>query len=235
MKLSVNILTWNNISTLPTTLEILKDELKDLDHEIIVVDNGSDDGCEKLATIANEYNLGISVGKNQGIEASNGEFILLLDGDIIPVPESVSLLLDWLEFNPSAEAIGFHPNKWTNQKNRHGQLHHEEFCYELYNPEIINRVCLYFGLFRARVFDKIRLSEDAVLSGCGYGWEDTDLYMQMKANGIDQWAAGINSASGKYYHEINSSIRNMGHDKYMSSSLERSKWFKQKWEKQNVG
>jgi hypothetical protein len=70
--------------------------------------------------------------------------------------------------------------------------------------------------------------------GVGYGWEDLDSYMQMEKLGIKQYAAGINSLTGKYYHEVNSSIRQMGFEFYMSTSLRRSQLFKRKWEGVNA-
>ena len=48
-KVSINILTWNTIKTLKATLEVLNYDLAFIDHEIIIVDQGSIDGCEKLA------------------------------------------------------------------------------------------------------------------------------------------------------------------------------------------
>ena len=75
----------------------MANELRGVDYEIIIVDNGSTDGCQDVATIRNEKNLGISVGKNQGIRASKGDFILLLDGDIMPVPNSIICLLKYME------------------------------------------------------------------------------------------------------------------------------------------
>ena len=65
--------------------------------EIILVDDGSIDAslsiCKKWATkdnritIIEQENSGVSVARNNGIERSNGEFILLLDSD------------DWFDLN----------------------------------------------------------------------------------------------------------------------------------------
>lgn len=232
MKLSVNILTWNTIKTLKETLQILENELNRVQHEIIIVDNGSKDGCQELATIKNPVNVGISKGKNQGIEISKGDFILLLDGDVVPVPNSVTCLMQWLENNPDCMAIGMYPNKFSKQHNtEYNKSFHEEYCHKLEPVEEHKGHCIYYGMYRREVFDKIRFDE---AYGVGYGWEDLDSYMQMEQHGIKQYVAGINHKCGKYYHAINSSIPQLGFDKYMSTSLERSKIFKSKWEKVNV-
>ncbi len=232
MKVSVNILTWNTYKTLVESLNILKKDLKDIEHEIIIVDNGSNDGCEKLATIKNEKNLGISVGKNQGIDESIGEYVFFLDGDIVPVPNSINCLIKHMDENPECDAIGFLPNKFSRDRNRGGIKNHESYCEKLDPIKEHNGHCIYYGIYRRTMFELgIRLDESY---GPGYGWEDLDFFMQMKEKGITQWTAGINHLCGKYYHEINSSIKQMGFEEYMSSSLRRSKIFKSKWETAHV-
>lgn len=226
MKISVNILCWNTIKTLRETLHVLRTELNGIDSEVIIVDNGSIDGCQDIATIKNEVNLGISKGKNQGIDASLGDYIFLLDGDIVPVPNSIRCCIDHLDNNPECMAIGFLPNKFATQKNKYGKECHESYCKKLFPIEEHRGHCIYYGIYRREVFDKVRFDESY---GVGYGYEDLDSYMQMEAAGIKQWVAGINHKCGKYYHEINSSIRQMGFEKYMETLRVRGKYFKQKW------
>lgn len=228
MKLSVNILTWNTIKTLRETLAILETELQGIESEIVIVDNGSNDGCQDYATIKNQQNMGVSIGKNQGIDASQGDCILLLDGDIVPVPNSIRCLVHHLDNTPECSAVGFMPNRFCNTKN--GE--YEKFCHKLDPIRQHRGHCVYFGMYRRSVWkntdgtNNVRFDENYAV---GYGWEDLDIYMQMKERGIKQWVAGINHECGKYYHEINSSIRQMGFQTYMSTSMKRSQIFKQKW------
>ncbi len=234
LKLSVNILCWNTFKTLHDAVHVLANELKDIDHEVIIVDNGSNDGCEKLATIRNPINMGISHGKNQGIDASQGEYILLLDGDIVPVPNSVRCLLEYMETHPEIEALGFLPDKFGLSPTAFGV---QTYCEKLDPVKEHKGHCIYYGLYRRTVFfnpdgtHRVRMDEDY---GVGYGWEDLDSYQQMARLGIKQYAAGINSLTGKYYHAINSSIRQMGFEKYMETSLKRSQLFKKKWSEVNA-
>ena len=227
MKLSVNILTWNTVKTLVETIAILKQELDGMDAEVIIVDNGSTDGCQDFATIKNPVNLGISKGKNQGIDASSGDYICLIDGDIVPVVNSIRCLVDHLDANSDCQAIGFYPNKFTTEKNRNGAVNHETFCHKLEPVEEYRGHCIYYGMYRREVFEKVRFDEEY---GPGYGYEDIDSYMQMEALGIKQYVAGINHKCGKYYHAINSSIRNAGFEWYMETQMKRSKIFKRKWQ-----
>jgi len=226
MKLSVNILTWNTIDTLKQTLEILKKDLAEIEHEIIIVDNNSNDGCQELATIKNKVNLGTAVGKNQGIARSKGDYLLMLDGDVVPVVNSVNLMVEFLDKTPQADAIGFCRNKFTTDSNKYGKKY-EEYCVDLVNPREYDYVCLYYGLFRNQVFEIVMCDEN--YSGEGYGWEDRDLWEQFKRAGLKQYVADLNHPNGRYFHAINSSIRVMGHQKMMESSQERLVYFQKKW------
>ena len=235
MILSVNILTWNTINPLRATLKVLEQELEGIESEIIIVDNGSKDGCQDLATIKNPVNLGISKGKNQGVDASRGEFIMMVDGDVVPVPNSIRCLLAYMELNPECDAIGFLPDKFCQHPIKEGgHKCHEEYCEKLEPVKVHNGHCIYYGMYRRRVFDKVRFDEQY---GVGYGYEDLDSWMQMQQHGIIQYAAGINHLCGKYFHAINSSINNkdcLGFEEYMRTSMKRSQIFKKKWERVHV-
>jgi glycosyltransferase involved in cell wall biosynthesis len=232
MKLSINILSWNVCKTLKETLKILDHELKNIASEIIIVDNGSTDGSQFLATICNKENLGISKGKNQCIDASLGEYILLLDGDVVPVPNSIRCLLEYMEGHRDIPALGFHANKWSNQRNKGSEKHHEDYCERIVDVEPSKAHCCYYGLYRREVFRRARFDERY---GPGYGYEDLDFFLEMKKHGIIQYVCHINNPAGKYFHDINSSIRVMGRPTYEKSNDERSKMFIAKWGNVTVG
>lgn len=239
MKLSINILTWNTWSTLHQTLHVLANELKDVDSEVIIVDNGSTDGCQDFAKIKNPVNLGVSKGKNQGIEASKGDFIMMLDGDVVPVPNSIKCLLEYMETHPDIEALGFYPDKWTRNEGDYGL---QDFCRKLDPVEPFKTGkgqgwCCYYGMYRRSCFDKgLRFDEKY---GVGYGWEDVDFSETMRKMGIVQWVAGINSKTGKYLHKINSSHSKnclgegisdqRGYEKYQETYKIRGRYFSAKW------
>lgn len=231
MKLSINILTWNNVDVIHDTLHVLCEDLEDINHECIIVDNGSTDGTAEFATIRNDKNMGVSIGKNQALDASKGDYILMLDGDIIPVRNSVPMLLDYIEQHEEVKALGFPPNKFNNQHNKNAQKHHEEYCKRLWNPRIHTQIIAFYGIFDAVLFNEygLRFPEYPPFNLPGYGWEDSDLYMQLREAGFHQYVAGMNTAVGKYYHNINSSIRNMGQEVYVHTSKERREAFRAKW------
>lgn len=91
MKLSIITLTHNKLEYTKKYIESLYKYTKDF--ELIIVDNGSNDGTvEYLKTltgaklILNEENLGFSKGNNQAIKIVEGEFVAFLNNDILLSP-----------------------------------------------------------------------------------------------------------------------------------------------------
>lgn len=108
LKYSVIIITWNSLSYIKQTLPaLLKQKYSDI--EYIYVDNGSTDGTveyikeqieenkgKNIKLIENSENQGISIAKNQGVKASTGEYLLLLDDDmLIENPDFVSNVVEY--------------------------------------------------------------------------------------------------------------------------------------------
>ena len=90
MTLSIIIVSFNARADLERCLRSLADAPPRLDHEIIVVDNGSSDGSVEVArayrsvrTIALSRNGGFAAGNNAGIRESRGRLLLLLNSDTV--------------------------------------------------------------------------------------------------------------------------------------------------------
>jgi GT2 family glycosyltransferase len=82
--------------------------------DAVVVDNASLDSSAdaveaqvpEAAVIRDESNLGFGKASNRGIEQSRGEFILLLNPDVMVDRDCVRTLADFLSANPKAGAAG---------------------------------------------------------------------------------------------------------------------------------
>ena len=82
--------------------------------EVIVVDNASSDGSAealearfpKTSVIRSDSNLGFGKASNRGIARSRGEFVLLLNPDVVVDPDCVKTLVDFLSANAEAGAAG---------------------------------------------------------------------------------------------------------------------------------
>ncbi len=93
MKLSVIIPAFNEEKRIVKTLEEIREFLKDFDHEIIVVDDGSTDGTSAFANISYKENMGKGYAIKKGVEHATGDLILFIDADnATPIEELTKFL-----------------------------------------------------------------------------------------------------------------------------------------------
>ncbi len=103
-KVSVIIPVYNCIKYLDNAVSSVISQTEFNSLEVILVDDGSTDGSEKLCdTYAEKYenisaihqeNSGVSVARNNGINAAKGEYIAFLDSDDEYNPEFISEMLN---------------------------------------------------------------------------------------------------------------------------------------------
>ena len=85
-KISVVVASYKGARTLPACLDSLG-KLHYPDYEIILVDDGSDDGTAQIASLyptvryVRQSHLGLSVARNTGIASATGEIIAFTDAD----------------------------------------------------------------------------------------------------------------------------------------------------------
>jgi GT2 family glycosyltransferase len=109
--ISVVIPTWNRADLLRTVLENLKAQTKPPD-EIVVVDNGSRDASVEIArwygarVIAYRENRGFAVAVNDGISQSTGDWILILNNDVVLRPDWIERLTASVWKESSAFGVG---------------------------------------------------------------------------------------------------------------------------------
>ena len=90
-KLSVIIVNYNVEYFVDQCLNSVKSSITNHSIEVIVIDNASIDGSvdlleekySELKLIFNKENVGFSRANNQGIEISQGEYVLLLNPDTV--------------------------------------------------------------------------------------------------------------------------------------------------------
>ncbi|MBI2465092.1 glycosyltransferase family 2 protein [Candidatus Shapirobacteria bacterium] len=110
--LSIIIVNWNTADiTVDCIKSIFTDKgLKETPYEIIMVDNAStDDSVAKvkklkgpIKIIVNKENIGFGRANNQGLEISQGNYILLLNTDTLILHSAISQSLDWLSSHPES-------------------------------------------------------------------------------------------------------------------------------------
>lgn len=114
MDLSVVIVNWNVKELLSKQLETIFFYTKDINFEIIVVDNESKDGSvthlrqkfkeqildKRLKIIANDFNAGFAKANNQGYKIATGEYILFMNPDMLMTNNSFKKMHDLMKNRP---------------------------------------------------------------------------------------------------------------------------------------
>jgi len=114
VRLSIAIVNWNASRFLVECLQSLQAHPPSVEHEIFVVDNASDDFDERdfrakfphVKLIVNPYNAGYARANNQAIEASRGEYVLLLNPDTRVTEHALDKLIAFMDSHPDAAACG---------------------------------------------------------------------------------------------------------------------------------
>jgi GT2 family glycosyltransferase len=115
MRLSVCIVNWNTRDFLRGCLASLYQYPPDnADLEVLIVDNASADGSAAMVRdefpqailIVNPGNPGYAEGNNQALARATGEYLLLLNPDVVVRAESLTLALRFMEAHPEAGALG---------------------------------------------------------------------------------------------------------------------------------
>lgn len=113
-KLSIIIVNYNVSHFLEQSLLSVFKASKNIDVEVIVVDNNSVDGSiemvekkfPKVKLIANKQNVGFSKANNQAIKISEGQYVLLLNPDTVVQEDTFEKCLTFMDSKPDAGAIG---------------------------------------------------------------------------------------------------------------------------------
>jgi GT2 family glycosyltransferase len=114
MDLSIIIITWNSQEFIQNCLDSIFLSQRNFESEVIMVDNGSSDQTTKIIEtlypqvnlIQNKKNLGYAKANNQGIEESQGKYVLLLNPDTQVLENSLALVYEFMEENPQVGALG---------------------------------------------------------------------------------------------------------------------------------
>jgi GT2 family glycosyltransferase len=72
---------------------------------VIVVDNGSTDGSEELATIKLPTNTGFAVACNRGVASTGADYVALINNDVVLAPDWIEQMALALQAHPEAAAV----------------------------------------------------------------------------------------------------------------------------------
>ena len=216
MKISVVIPTFNRISLVARAIDsVLKQSLNP--YEIIVVDDGSDDGTSEM--IQNKYksikliqqqNNGVSAARNNGIKHAKGDWIGLLDSDDEWTEKKLENQADRLIKTPECDFC--HTNEiWIRNGVRVNQRKkHEKYGGYIFDKCLdICRISPSSVLFRKNILDHV-------------GWFDSQLPV---CEDYDLWLR-ITSEYRILFIDEPLIIKYGGHDDQLSHSVEGIEFFR---------
>lgn len=111
---SVIIVNYNTASLITACIESIRKLTVDIDYEIIVVDNASQDNSKAIVTqrfpdvawIDAEENLGFGKANNLGAKYASGKYLLFLNPDTVLLNNAIKCFLDYAREHENLGALG---------------------------------------------------------------------------------------------------------------------------------
>ncbi len=180
MNISVIIPTFNRKETLKRAIQsVLMQSYTP--YEIIVIDDGSDDGTKEWlkdnfpnVKYIYQMNSGVSSARNKGIKFARGDWIALLDSDDEWLPSKLKDQANEIELNPAAKFL--HTNEiWIRNGVRVNQMKkHKKYGGYIFEKCLdMCRISPSSVLIQKDIFDEIGMF-DETLKVC----EDYDLWLR---------------------------------------------------------
>jgi len=241
-KVSIIIVSYNTWSHTRRCLESVLRHTRYPHYEIIVVDNGSTDGsalslahaawrCPKIRIIANASNVGFAVATNQGIAATTGDYVVLLNSDTVVTPGWLTGLLRHLE-DQAVGLVGPVTNSVANEA-RVDELYGEnlgamqQFAWsyvqahrgQSFGVPVLAMFCL---AMRREVIDKVGLLDEGFEVGM---FEDDDYALRVRE-------AGYRSVCARdvfVHHHGRASFMVLGDERYYQVFEKNKAYFEAKW------
>lgn len=114
MDVSVVIVNWNTCGILRDCLCSVFEQTKNIEFEVIVIDNVSTDGSVEMVKkdfpqvklIENSENRGFAAANNQGIAIAKGRYVVLLNPDTVVLDNAIEKTLSFADKQPESAVVG---------------------------------------------------------------------------------------------------------------------------------
>jgi len=112
--LTITMLSFNSRDITRQALKSIYKNTKDISFEIIVADNGSNDGSvdmikkeySEVILIRNSRNLGFAMAHNMAMQRAKGRYILVLNNDVLFLDNAAKKMIEVMQAWPRAGALG---------------------------------------------------------------------------------------------------------------------------------
>lgn len=111
--ISIVIVNWNTCELTYNCIQSIKKYVHGLTYEILVSDNGSEDGSLEMlraepdiVLIENNANLGFAIANNIGLRQAKGRYLLLLNSDTLVHDEGLLPSLTYMDAHPEVGMLG---------------------------------------------------------------------------------------------------------------------------------
>lgn len=117
MDLSIIIVNYRTYKLTKQTILSILNTVKNISYEIIIVDNDSHDGSlehlssdfkkyDNILFLGNDSNDGFAVANNLGFKKSSGDYILLLNSDVVVKENTINSCLEYIKQHNNVGALG---------------------------------------------------------------------------------------------------------------------------------
>jgi len=173
---SVVIPSYNTRELIEQALRTVEAASEGLQVEVFVVDNASHDGSPDMVRerfpatrlICNEANLGFAAANNQAFREATGRYVLLLNSDTIVRPDTLRVLVQFLDAHPDAAAAGcriLNPDGTLQLESRRGFPTPMAALYKLCGLSRLFPRSRRFGHYNLTYLDPGQVTEVDALSG----------------------------------------------------------------------
>lgn len=237
---SIVILTRNRLDVTQDCLASIQRHTPE-PHEIILIDNGSTDGTvewlrgqvaanRNYRLLENAENRGFAAGCNQGILSANGQYVLLLNNDVVVTPGWLGGMLECFA-DPAVGIVGPVTNNisgvqewpWVNYEAAGGLIPFaEKFRSDnRYRRISVRRIVGFCMMFPMGLVEQIGLLDEQFGSG---NFEDDDYCLRAALEGYRNVIAG-----DVFIHHVGSASFLGNRIDYTAAMLKNQALFNDKW------
>jgi len=238
---SIIILTWNALEYTQKCVNSIQNHTKH-PHEIVFVDNASTDGTveylrnlvkghSNYKLIENRENKGFAAGNNQGVSAASGEYVMLLNNDVLVSDGWLESLVESLEIDKNIGMVGPITNSISGRQqvieipytNEQGFYKFAQGIRRTYKGRLTPRyrVAGFAVLMRKTLYEEVNGLDESFGTG---NYEDDDLCLKVQEKGY-----AIMVDEGVFIHHYRSQTFIENKINYCNSLSVNGSKFKEKW------